>query len=85
MNKPTTVLRQEFIETQINMINNSGLPAFVLVDIMEEVLVALRNNAAEQYKKDKAEWEQYKKDKAELDEYNQKKEENNNNEDQKTE
>ncbi len=85
MNKPTTVLRQEFIDNQINMINSSGLPAFVLVDIFEELLMALRNNAAEQYKKDKEEWERYKKDKAELDEYLKKEEENNNNEDQKTE
>lgn len=81
MNKPTTVLRQEFIDNQINMINNSGLPAFVLVDIMEEVLVVLRSRAAEQYRKDKAEWEEFQKKKVKQ----SGEEESRHNEDQKTE
>lgn len=65
MNKPSTVARQEFIEKQIELINNSGLPAFVLVDIAEETLAELRRLAKDQYEKDKAAWEAFLKEKAE--------------------
>lgn len=65
MNKPTTVLRQEYIQSQIELINNSGLPAFVLVDIVEETLQELRRLAAEQYRKDKEAWEKFQKSETE--------------------
>ena len=61
MNKPTTIIRQEFIQKQIELINGSGLPAFVLVDIIEETLRELRRLAAEQYRKDKEAWEEFQK------------------------
>ena len=61
MTKPSTILRQEFIENEIQLINTSGLPAFVLVDIIEETLQELRRLAAEQYRKDKEAWEEFRK------------------------
>lgn len=65
MTKPSSILRQEFIENQINLINTSGLPAFVLVDIIEDTLLELRKLAQEQYQKDCAEWEKFQKQEAE--------------------
>lgn len=65
MTKPSTILRQEFIEKEIQLINTSGLPAFVLVDIIEETLQELRRLAAEQYRKDKEAWEKSQKTEAE--------------------
>ncbi len=62
MDKPATLLRQEFIEKQIELINGSGLPAFVLVDIMEETIQELRRLAKEQYLKDKQAWDEHLKE-----------------------
>ena len=62
MNKPSSILRQEFIEKQIELINTSGLPAFVLVDIVEETLQELRRLAKDQYEKDKRDWEEFIKE-----------------------
>lgn len=64
MNKPASIVRQEFIEKQIALINNSGLPAFVLADIMEDTLAELRRLAQSQYEKDKKEWDEFQKEKA---------------------
>lgn len=64
MNKPSTVVRQEYIEKQIELINSSGLPAFVLIDILEDTLQELRILAKDQYKKDKAAWEEFLKEKS---------------------
>ena len=66
MNKPSTVARQEFIEKQIELINNSGLPAFVLVDIAEETLALSSGDWPKtSMKKTKAAWEAFLKEKAE--------------------
>ena len=65
MTKPSTVARQEFIEKQVALINESGLPAFVLIDIVEEALDQLRKLAEEQYHKDKEAWDNYLKEQAE--------------------
>lgn len=64
MQKPTTVLRQEYIEKQIKLINGSGLPAFVLVDILEDTLQELRRLAESQYQKDKKAWDEYQEKEA---------------------
>lgn len=65
MQKPATILRQEFIEKQIELINGSGLPPFVLADIFEDTLQELRRMAQQQYQKDCAEWEEFQKQEAE--------------------
>lgn len=65
MTKPSTILRQEFVEKIVNLINGSDLPAFVLVDVVEELLQELRRLAAEQYKRDMQAWEEYQKTEAE--------------------
>lgn len=58
MNKPITLLRQEFMQKQIDLINNSGLPAFILADILREGVQELEKAAQEQYQADKAAWEE---------------------------
>lgn len=58
MNKPITVLREEFVDGLAELINSSALPAFVLSEVMERTLNQLRALEAEQYKRDKAAWEE---------------------------
>lgn len=48
-----------------DVINTSGLPAFVLVDIIEDTLQQLRLLAKDQYEKDKAAWDEFQKEKVE--------------------
>lgn len=36
MNKPMSIVRQEFIESLTGLINESGLPAFVLEPILRD-------------------------------------------------
>ena len=57
MIKPSTILRQEFIDAEVKLINESGLPAFVLIDILERTVAELRQLEVQQYEADKAAWE----------------------------
>lgn len=36
MDKPIVIRRQEFIEELINLINGSGLPAFAVIDVLND-------------------------------------------------
>lgn len=56
--KPATLLRQEFIDAEAKLINESGLPAFVLIDVLERTLSVLRELDKQQYEADKAKWEE---------------------------
>ena len=58
MIKPSTVLRQEFIDDLAKLINKSELPAFVLADILKNTLQVTLELAAKQYLVDKAKWEE---------------------------
>ena len=57
MNKPLTVARQEFAENIVELINNSGLPAFVALEILKSCEVELNTLAQKQYEQEKAEYE----------------------------
>ena len=57
MNKPITVARQEFTENLVNLVNNSGLPAFVMRSALSQIDTALAQLEAQQLAQDKAEWE----------------------------
>ena len=57
MGKPATLLQREFKEKIIESINNSSLPAFVLIPIMENALEELKAVDEAQYKSDLAEYE----------------------------
>ena len=57
MTKPLTVARQEFAENIVELINNSGLPAFVALEILKSCEAELNTLAQKQYEQEKAEYE----------------------------
>ena len=65
MNKPITIVREEVKEQIANIINNSGLPAFVIEPILQEFLMEVKNIAIRQYEYDKQQYLAYLKDKEE--------------------
>lgn len=58
MDKPLTVARQEFMDNMITLINESRLPAFVIVDLFEQTLPALKEQASQQYLADLAKYKE---------------------------
>ena len=57
MNKPITVAREETKEKIAEVINTSGLPAFVIEPILNDFLIEVRNVAKYQYEHDKQQYE----------------------------
>lgn len=58
MQKPSTVLRQEFIDNLTSLINASELPAFVLADLLKNAMNVMQELSERQYLADKAKWEE---------------------------
>lgn len=56
MNKPLSVARREYIQTVVDLTNNSGLPMCVIVDILDGILKDARNLADTEYQRDLAAW-----------------------------
>lgn len=52
MNKPITIIREEVKQGIADIINNSGLPAFIIEPIIQEFLVEVKNVAKLQYERD---------------------------------
>ena len=52
MAKPITVARQDTFQAIQKAINDSGLPAFVLVDLLKPMVASLEVTAVRQYKED---------------------------------
>ena len=59
MNKPITVVREETKRGLIDLINNSGLPAFVVEPIIEDILIEIKNVAKKQYEYDLEQYNSY--------------------------
>lgn len=57
MNKPITILREEFINTITETINGSGLPPFVISPILENIMREVKRAELEQLKSDKEKYE----------------------------
>ena len=57
MNKPITVIREETKEKIADVINSSGLPAFIIEPILQEFLIETKNVAMRQYEHDKKQYE----------------------------
>lgn len=55
--KPTSVIRQEFIERLFHDINNCGLPLFVIEPILQDIYNAVKSAAQKQYEAEKAQYE----------------------------
>lgn len=57
MNKPSSMLCEEFKQKMITLINTSGLPAFVMELILENYLAEIKLLSQRQYQQDKANYE----------------------------
>ena len=57
MNKPSTIIYEEFKQDLANLINNSGLPAFVIEPVLQNYLNETRMIMQRQYQADKDEYE----------------------------
>ena len=58
MNKPITVVYEDFKQELANLINNSGLPAFIIEPILQSYLNETRAIMQKQYESDKAKFEE---------------------------
>lgn len=59
MNKPITIIRQEFIEELVELINKYQLPAFVIIGVIKELLPVLKEQEEKQLITDKETYKQY--------------------------
>ena len=66
MNKPLTVAADEFTQAVIHHINTSGLPAFVLAGLLEDVVKELRKVSADQLRKDNDVWNKFQEEQERL-------------------
>lgn len=67
MQKPVTVIRAELTENIINLIKESKLPAFAVMDIIGDLYNQLIQENQRQIREDTAAWEAYLGDKTETD------------------
>lgn len=58
--KPITIVREEFVNNLVELINSSGLPFFVVLDVLKSTEVEVKAAAAKQYEKDKLAYENEK-------------------------
>ena len=56
--KPLTMKRQEFTEQVVEMINSYGLPAFVVIGVLEALLPALKQLEQQQLTQDRKLYEE---------------------------
>ena len=59
MNKPITVLYNDFSRSLISLIENSGLPAFVVRQTMTEVIDTIKQLEQQEFKRDVNAWNNY--------------------------
>ena len=60
--KPVTLIRQEFVDTLVEEINNCQLPMFVIEPILQDLLDQVRTAAQKQYELDKKQYEEQLKE-----------------------
>lgn len=59
MNKPFSMVCEEFKQEMANLINNSGLPIPVIELVLQNYLYETSNIVKNQYRADKAQYEKY--------------------------
>lgn len=59
MNKPSTIIYEEFRQELANTVNKSGLPAFVIELVLRDYLDEIIAIRQKQYQADMAEYEAY--------------------------
>lgn len=57
MNKPLSVIYEDFKIELADLINNSGLPAFIIEPVLQSYLTETRAIVKRQYEADKAQYE----------------------------
>ena len=57
MNKPITVIYEDFKQGLTSLINDSGLPAFMIEPVLRDYLEEVRRVASQQYQSDKVQYE----------------------------
>ena len=57
MNKPITIIYEEFKQELANLINNSGLPPFMIESILQSYLYETKMVVNRQYQLDKVKYE----------------------------
>lgn len=58
MQKPITVVRQDFAKSVVELARNAGLPAFVTADVLEGILAEARGAELAEYRRDKAKYDE---------------------------
>jgi len=57
INKPITVVREEFIHDLVNLINNTSLPLFVIESALKDCMLEVHQGAQQQLHTDKMMYE----------------------------
>lgn len=63
MERPLSVAREDFVNALVELVNNSGLPMFVVLDVMKAATEEVKGAAARQYEQEKLEYEKSKEEK----------------------
>lgn len=58
INKPVIMLREEFTTNMSNLINNSGLPLFIVEPIVRDMLMEINVAVKKQYEMERIQYEQ---------------------------
>jgi hypothetical protein len=58
MEKPTSIRLNEFKTNAVNLVNESGLPYFVIEPVLRDLLSVIQTKAEQQYQRDKAVYEE---------------------------
>lgn len=56
MNKPITIARAELVKNLTELINSAGLPAFVVLDVLNSMIPEVGRAAQAQYEADLKTW-----------------------------
>ena len=56
--KPITLVREDFINNVIELVNNSGLPLFVVEDVLKNIVNDVSEAARQQLENDRQEYNQ---------------------------
>ncbi len=58
MEKPISLKLRDFKNDAVNLVNNSGLPLFIVEPILKEILIAVQTKVEQEYQQDKLRYEQ---------------------------
>lgn len=72
MNKPSTLIYEDFKREMADLINNSGLPFFIVENVLQNFLIEVKDAAKKQYQIDKLQYEKSLSEKDEKKEDNEK-------------